>query len=733
MTTQPPKAQRHSTSSTIHGDTRVDEYAWLRDRDDPDVIAYLEAENEYTEATLAHLAPSREMLYDEIRSRVVETDMSVPVRRGPYWYYSRTVEGLNYPIHCRRPFDGEELPPVIGEGDEGGEILYDENLEAGDQEFFSVGILSINPTQQTLAIAVDTKGNERHRLTFRQIEGEDQPSEVIDDVSYGLAWVDDETVLYTRVDDTWRPFQLWRHRVGTDPATDALVYQEDDARFNIGVGRSRDDAVVLVTSSSSTTSETRYLPTDVADAALVVLCARQDGVEHGIEHLTLRNGSAWWLKVTNEDGALDFRLDASRHDGADPAWSTVVPHEPGIRLEGVDAFATCIVVSERKDAETQLRVIPLSDAADLIHDDLESTSWMVTAEARPQTTWIGPNPESDIEVLRVGHTSMVMPSTVAQISLSTHTSTILKQQQIPGGYDPSDYVTYREWATAADGVRVPISVVHHVSLLTSDGRAGDPPRKASPCLLYGYGSYEISTDPTFSVARLSLLDRGGIFAIAHVRGGGELGRTWYDQGHLEHKPNSFDDFIAVADFLIERQVTSPDLLAARGGSAGGLLMGGVANRGPDRFRAILAEVPFVDALNSMLDPSLPLTVGEYEEWGNPTDDAESYATIKSYSPYDNIIETSADGTAFQYPSMLLTTGLNDTRVGFWEAAKFVARLRFANPDNPVLLRTEMGVGHGGPSGRYDAWHEESFVLAWLLEQIQLLDEPIRASGSPRSS
>jgi oligopeptidase B len=722
MESTPPFAQAIPTSVTEHGDTRIDEFSWLKDKTNPATLAYLEAENAYTEERLAHLGPLREHLFTEIRSRIVETDMSVPVRRGPYWYYSRTVEGLDYPIFCRLPYGGEITPPIILDASASEEIIFDENIAAEGHEFFSVGIASVSPNHHTLALAVDTVGNERHELTFRSINGDRVYDEAIHNISYGFAWSSDSSsVFYTRVDDAWRPYQLWRHQLGSDPATDVLVYEEGDERFNIGLGRTRDEQVIIVTTSSSSTSETYYLPADDPESPLTLLCPRESGIEHFVEHVTLENGTQWWLKATNRDGAVNFRLDASPHTNEGVHWTTVIPHRPEIHLGGIDAFSSFLVISERQDGDTQLRVVDLAGTERLDSDNLIQNGWLITSDERPQSTWIGENAENSTRILRVCQSSMIKPHLVAQIDLDSRAITVLKQQEIPGGFNPDDYVTYRTWATSHDGVKVPISVVHRRALLASDGVAGDPPRTPAPCLLYGYGAYEMSMDPSFSTTRMSLLERGVIYAIAHVRGGGELGRHWYDDGHLSAKQNTFSDFIAAADHLHALGVTAPSQLVARGGSAGGLLIGAVANQGPDRFCALIGEVPFVDALNTMLDPSLPLTVGEYEEWGNPTDDPVAYATIKAYAPYENMVRTDSEGRLFRYPAMLLTAGLNDTRVGYWEPAKFTARLRSLNPENPVLLRTEMDVGHGGPSGRYSAWREEAFVLAWMFDQFTITE------------
>jgi oligopeptidase B len=723
----PPQPEQRPVTTTIHGDQRTDAYAWLRDRDDEAVLDHLRAENAWTESRLEHLAEQRSSLFDEIRSRIVETDLSVPVRRGPWWYYSRTKEGLNYPIHCRRRALEHEATPIDPKQDDEEVVLYDENLEAKGHDFFSVGILAASPDHLVLAESTDTVGDERYSLSFRRLDGSPNPSESIDNVSYGFAWAENSsTVFYTRVDDAWRPHQLWRHEVGTDPAHDVLVLEEPDARFNVGVGKTRDGEWIVVSISSSTTSETRVIQATTPTEEPRVLVERVDGVEHGVEHHVNERGERYWLLVTNAEGAIDFKIDIARDDPTmAPSFAPLIAHRPGVRLDGLDAFETALVLSERANAETKLRII------DLTHDtssleagrggDLLEASWEVTTPERPQSTWLGANPETDLRVLRIGQTSMVTPTTVAELDLDTRAISVLKRQEVPGGYDPERYVTYLDWATAPDGTKVPLSIVHRRDLLAERAAPGDEPIAPAPCLLYGYGSYEISIDPTFSATRLVLLDRGIVFAIAHIRGGGEMGRRWYDEGHLAAKHNTFDDFTAVADHLIERGVTSPDRLAARGGSAGGLLIGAIANRSPDRFGALLGEVPFVDALNTMLDPSLPLTIGEYEEWGNPSDDPAAYATIKAYAPYENVAALDADGEARPYPPMLLTGGLNDTRVGFWEPAKLVARLRERVPGVDVLLRMEMGVGHGGPSGRYDSWREEAFVLAWLLEKIGALE------------
>jgi oligopeptidase B len=415
----------------------------------------------------------------------------------------------------------------------------------------------------------------------------------------------------------------------------------------------------------------------------------------------------WFIVLTNED-AKDFRVvtapDAEL--GTTGSWREIVPHRPGVRIEDVDAFSEVLVLSERADAETLVRVVPLRTGSDPFAGDFLSTSWIVPSVASPSSSWLGANPEPEVRSIRVGRTSMVTPSSVLQVALDTRDETLLKQEPVLGEFDPEHYTTMRSWAVADDGVRVPISLVHKKGL-------GLP----APCLLYGYGAYEISIDPSFSHHRLSLLDRGMVFALAHVRGGGEMGRSWYEDGRMEHKTNTFNDFIACARHLVAEGVARPDALAGRGGSAGGLLIGAVANAAPALFTALVAQVPFVDCLTTMLDEDLPLTVGEWEEWGNPAADQDTYYRMLSWSPYDNVTGHDPDGSPRTYPRLLVTAGLNDPRVSYWEPAKWVAKIRAVSPSTKVLLRTELGAGHGGPSGRYDAWKEEALVFAFLLDAL----------------
>ena len=712
-----PSVPQRPHPITRHGDTREDPYYWLMDRDDPEVLEHLRAENDFLASSLQHLAPLEAQLFDEIKRRIEETDISVPVRRGAWWYFERTREGLNYPISCRVPVtDGDSTPPVVDPlvAFAGEQVILDENLEAQGHDFLSVGVLDVSPDDRWVAVGVDFDGDERHRVTVRPLTDAEPLADTLDDVYYGFAWSrDSDYFFYTRVDDAMRPWQVWRHRLGSEANEDVLVYQEDDAQFTVSVGRSRDDEVIVVSIASSTTTEVRYLLADRPTEPLEVLEARRPGIEYGVEHLIAADGTRWWLKITNED-ATDFRLLGRPIE--DDAWRELIAHRPGTRIDGVDAFSACLAISEREDGCATVRIVPLDPAASF-DADLLGHSWLVDGVDRPSTVSLGVNPTFGTDTLRVAITSMVTPNFIADVDLASHELLVRKRQIVRGGYDRDSYVTGRHWVEASDGQRIPVSIVarRDVVRLNEDGTIS--PNGPAPLLLYGYGSYEISIDPGFSSIRLSLLERGVIFAIAHVRGGGEMGRSWYEMGKLAQKPTTFSDFVAVARDLITTGWTEPRRLAIRGGSAGGLLMGAVMNLAPELFRCVVAEVPFVDALTTMLDASLPLTVGEWEEWGDPDASATTYRTMKSYSPYDNVRATNEDGSVRVYPHLFAAGGLNDSRVGFWEPAKWVLKLRDANADNVAYLKTELGAGHGGPSGRYDAWHDEALILAFIISEI----------------
>jgi oligopeptidase B len=713
MESPPPATQRPHTLTTF-GHDREDPWYWLRERDNPEVRAYLEAENAYTEGVLAPLEGLRSALFEEMRSRILETDMSVAVRRGSWWYYGRTEEGKNYGIHCRRPAAGaEELPPA---GEPGGDeqILLDENVLAEGHEYFAVGTAVVSPDHAMLAYGTDTAGDERYELRFRSLDAgaaSDRAVEMVPDTGYGLAWSSaSDIVFYVRLDEAMRPFQLWRHALGTDPSLDALVFEEEDRRFSLGTGRTRDGAFVLVALHSTNTTEWLALPADDPTSEPRIVLPRREGREYAVDHLTpAGDGRGWFVVVTNDE-ALDFRVMVAPDEdlGTTGEWREIIPHRPGVRVEDVDAFSNVLVLSERAEAETLVRVVPLAAGADPWVGEPLAASWLVPSTESPSSTWLGANPEPELTSLRFGRTSMVTPSSVVQLALDTRGETLLKQEPVLGDFDARQYSTRRVWAQAPDGTKVPVSLVHKRGLALP-----------APCLLYGYGAYEHSIDPSFSPHRLSLLDRGMVYAVAHVRGGGEMGRAWYENGRMEKKTNTFSDFIACATHLVAEGIARPDALAGRGGSAGGLLIGAVANWAPELFTALVAQVPFVDCLTTMLDEDLPLTVGEWEEWGNPLADEAAYDRMFSYSPYDNATGRNPDGSPRTYPSLLVTGGLNDPRVSYWEPAKWVAKIRARSPSTRVLLRTEMGAGHGGPSGRYDAWKEEALVYAFLLDALGL--------------
>ncbi len=700
-TAHPPVAKRIPYERVHHGDTVIDEYAWLADKNDPDTVAYLVAENEYTQAATAHLGDLRETVFQEIRGRTQETDLTVPVRRGNFWYYARTVAGQQYIIYCRRAvLPGEVDPPRADDGTPlpGEQILLDGNELAQGHDFFSLGTLDISTDGQWLAYSTDFAGDERFTLHIRNVTTGEVLADTIEDTFAGTAWSADASVLfYLTVDDAWRPDKVWRHVIGTPTSDDVVVHQEDDERFFVSVGLTRSNRYLLVEVDSKLTSEVRYLPADDPMAEPVLIAPRRQGVEYSVEHcLALRvpgqDEPVDAFLILHNDQAQDFAL-AYTPVAAPGAWLPLLAHQPGTRLMSVDAFAGHLVLSLRRDGMTGLRVLPLDS----------SDPYDIAFPEPLYTVGPGDNPEYGTTRLRLHYTSMITPDSLYDADLATGELRLLRRKPVLGGYDPADYEQHREWAVAPDGARVPVSLVC---------RRGTPRDGTAPCVLYGYGAYEASMDPWFAVPRLSLVDRGVVFAVAHIRGGGEMGRAWYDDGKMLAKRNTFTDFVACAQHLVAAGWTTPGRLAARGGSAGGLLMGAIANLAPTAFSAVVAQVPFVDALSTILDPTLPLTVTEWEEWGNPLADPQVYEYMKSYTPYENL-------AAVDYPAILAVTSLNDTRVLYHEPAKWVARLRAVSPGTPVLLKTEMGAGHGGRSGRYDAWHEEAFVLAWVLDRLGL--------------
>jgi oligopeptidase B len=688
---KPPQAKQVPTERTYHGDTITDEYAWLADRADPDTIAYLEAENAYTEAATATLAPLADQIFAEIKARTQESDLSVPVRKGGWWHYARTVEGEQYAVHCRRAVrPGEILPPISADGRplDGEEVLLDGNEVAAGHDFFSLGAFRNSPDQRWLAYSTDFSGNERFTIRIKDLATGQLLADEIPNTYAGCAWSLDGSVLfYTTVDDAWRPYRVWRHRIGTPAAQDSMVFEEPDQRFHVYVHLTRSERYLMIKSGSVLTTEVWMLDAATPEGEFAVVAPRRHGLDYDVEDAGDR-----LLILHNDGGAENFEIATAPY--AQPEdWTPLVPHRADTRLLGLDAFADFIVVYLRRDGLTGLRVLPRHGG-----DEHEIEFPEPVYRVGP-----GANPEYQADRYRLSYTSLVTPGSVYDYDLASGELTLLKRQAVlpsPAGepYRPEDYEQHREWATADDGTLVPISLVC---------RKGTPRDGSAPCLLYGYGSYEISSDPAFLIRVLSLLDRGFVYAIAHIRGGGEMGRSWYTNGKLLHKKNTFTDFIACARHLVRQGWTSQDRLVARGGSAGGLLMGAVANMAPDAFAGIVAHVPFVDALTTILDPSLPLTVTEWEEWGDPLHDPEVYAYMKSYTPYENV-------TGQAYPPIFALGGLNDTRVTYHEPAKWIARLRALADGGPFLLKIEMEAGHGGRSGRYDAWREEALVLAWVV-------------------
>jgi oligopeptidase B len=693
-----PRAPRRPHPLVAHGDEREDDWYWLRDRADPEVIAYLEAENAYTRALLAPTEDLQRRLYEQLRSRIQESDTSAPARKGQWWYYSRTLEGQQYPIHCRRPDPKRELTALTAlaaaeRGEPGEEVLLDENSASAGSDYFALGVFDVSADHRVLAYAIDLTGAERYRLRFRDLDGGSDLEDEIDDVYYSSAWASDSrTFFYVRPDRALRPFQVWRHTLSRPATEDVLVFEEDDERFFVGVGLTDSERYVLVTSESKTTSEVRFVEAARASEPLRMIEPRRQGVEYEVEHAVSPERGDLFVILNNADGAVDFALhEVPVATPAKANWRIVLPHRVGVKLESVDAFAGHLVVAERDNALERLSIISMADGAEHVIEQPEPV-YTITGAA---------NAEFDSTILRFGYTSLTTPLSAVEYDLEARCRTTVKQQAVLGGYDAAAYETVRLWASAADGVKVPVSVVHRRGLALD---------REAPCLLYGYGAYEIPVDPTFSSLRLNLLERGFVFAIAHVRGGGEMGRRWYEDGKLLKKRSTFTDFIACAEHLIDLGYTKPDRLVIRGGSAGGLLMGAVANLRPDLWHAVVAQVPFVDCLTTMQDETLPLTITEWEEWGDPAD-PEVYAYMKGYSPYDNVVEAS-------YPAMYVTGGLNDPRVGFWEPAKWVAKLRALRTERPALvLRTELEAGHAGPSGRYDSWKDEAQVQAFILSSV----------------
>jgi len=678
----PPLAAVRPHRFDEHGNVRIDQYYWLRDRDNPEVIKYLEDENAYTKAVMAHTQALQDRLFEELKGRVRQNDQSVPFRQGSYFYYTRLAEGKDYPIYARKR--GSLTAPE--------EILIDGNAMGLGKPFFQVMGWQISSGEDLLAFAVDTMGRRIASLRIKNLRTGEVFPEVMEHVTGNIAWAEDNrTLFYTRHDSvTLRWNRIYRHVVGTPAATDQLVYEEKDDTYDAFVFKTKSKAFVMIGSSQTLANEYRFVPAAHPDQPFQVLEPRRRGHEYDVDHL----GDYFYIRTN--DAAQNFRLMRTPVTKTARAnWQEVIPNRADVFLQNFEIFKDYLVLSERRNGLTEIRVRPWNGSAEHNLDFGEPA----------YVAYVSTNAEMDTPVLRFGYQSLTTPTSTYDYDMGTRQKTLLKRDEILGGFDPTNYVTERLYTTARDGARVPVSLVYRKGIA-----------RPAPLLLYGYGSYGSSTDPTFSADRLALLDRGFVYAIAHIRGGQEMGRAWYDDGKLFHKKNTFTDFIDVADDLVRRGYTSPDRLFARGASAGGLLMGAVVNMRPELFRGVIAGVPYVDVITTMMDSTIPLTTGEYDEWGNPND-STYYRYMLSYSPYDNVEHKA-------YPNMLITAGLHDSQVQYFEPAKWTARLRAMKTDNNrLILRTNMEAGHGGSSGRYKRWHDVAFEYAFLLDLAGLGDKP----------
>jgi len=685
----PPIARKEHTETPLHGVVLVDDYAWLRDKERPETTAYLEAENAYAEAVLAPLDGLREQLYQEMLSHIKQTDVSVPFRDGEWWYYSRTEEGLQYGIHCRKR--GNAAGP---DNDAAEQVILDGNEMAKGHAFFSIGSTDISDDGRWLAYTTDTTGFRQYTLHIKDLETGETLAGEVERVG-SVVWAADNSTLFYSVEDEQqkRQFQLWRTS-GRQLSGAVLVYQDDDERFNLGVGRTRDGKFIVMESASHITSESWFLPANQPVSGFTIIAPREDDHEYSVDH---RNG-LWYIRTN--DGGRNFRLVTA--PVATPGrehWTERIPHRSNIMLEEIDLFAGFFVACEREDGLPRLRLWNFPG------DGPESEK--ISEIAFPEPAYSAHphiNRNFETTLFRYGYQSLVSPSSVYEYDLVIRTSKLLKEVEVPGGFNRTLYASERVHATAQDGAKVPVSIVYR-----KDKR--EPGR--NPLYVYGYGSYGYSLPLGFSSNRLSLLDRGMVLAYAHIRGGGDLGEPWHDAGKMLVKRNTFTDFIACVEHLTAAGYGDPARVAVEGGSAGGLLMGAVANMRPELFRAVVSHVPFVDVMNTMLDASLPLTVPEYEEWGDPNQE-EYFRYMLSYSPYDNL-------KAMKYPAMLVKTSLHDSQVMYWEPAKYVAKLRtLKTGDNPLLLVTNMQAGHGGASGRYDYLKEIALDYAFLLRELGVI-------------
>lgn len=674
----PPKAEKKAEKLVAHGDERIDNYYWLNNPEDPKVIDFLKKENEYYENMTAHTVKLKNDLFEEMKARIKEDDASVPYKLNGYYYITRFEKGKDYPIYTRKK----------GSLDAPEEILFNVNEMAEGYAFYNLNGISVSEDNKLVSFGVDTLSRRRYDIYIKNLETDEIYPEKIPNTTGGSTWAaDNKTLFYTRKDDkTLRADRIFRHTLGTDASKDQLVYSEDDDTFITYVYKSKSRKHIIIGSYSTLTSEFRTLRADNPLGEFKVFQPRERGLEYNISHY----GNHWYI-LTNKDQATNFKLMKTPEDKTlKENWMDMISHRNDVLLEDMEIFRDYLVVSERSNGITQIRIKKWDGGAD----------YYLPFDNETYTAYPTQNPEFDTQILRYGYNSLNTPASIIDFNMETKEKTVLKETEVLGGkFRKENYQTERLWATAADGKKIPISVIYKKGI-KKDG--------SNPLLIYGYGSYGATIDPYFSSVRLSLLDRGFIFAIAHVRGGEYLGRQWYEDGKLLKKVNTFSDFIAASQYLVDQKYTSPQHLYASGGSAGGLLMGAIANMAPDLYNGIIASVPFVDVLTTMLDDSIPLTTGEYDEWGNPND-KEYYDYIKKYSPYDNVEEKN-------YPNMFVTTGLHDSQVQYWEPAKWVAKLRELKKDNNVLLfHTNMDAGHGGASGRFEALKEVAMDYAFLLD------------------
>ncbi|MFC5281668.1 S9 family peptidase [Arcanobacterium canis] len=703
MTHTAPRAEKRPIERTFHGDTVVDHYEWLRG-DEAAARALVEQENEWFAERTAHLAGLEKKIVGEIAARTKEADVTVPVRKGDYWYWTRTFEGKSYPAFSRARAIGSERPDpdTIGDAEQ---VIYDANVLAQPHEFFSIGGQAISPNGELLALAVDVAGNEEFALTISRIDTGEVVDSSLSKVVYGLAFSPDSSrIYYTRADSAWRSYQIWEHVIGEDPETDRLIYQEDDENFSVLMWESRDGEWLIIHSASTTTSEVRLMPITDAGAEPFVVSERRAGLDYTAD--VAGDQLLIWHNLTN----VGFEVSSAPIGASVPeSWKTVMSAAKGERIVEVAAFAGFAVVLLRSAGSTTLRVLRRIDVQGTDESGAPALSGWSEPEAinAPELSTIdlGANPEWNAQSVLFMTESLLDPATANEWDAATGEVRTLKVLDVPG-YDRSKYVQVREWATAEDGTKIPMTVVYRADL-ERDG--------SNPGFIYGYGSYEISIDPFFAADRLPIFDRGIVYAIAHVRGGGEMGREWYENGKFDKKKNTFSDFVAAAHHLFDTGLVDPRRLAAEGSSAGGLLMGAVTNLAPETFRVVHAGVPFVDALNTILKPELPLTVGEWEEWGNPVESEHIYRYMKEYSPYENVREGEL------YPAILATTSINDVRVSYLEPMKWVQVLRdnVTNDEvtRPILLLTETVAGHGGGSGRYKKWEDRGRELAFIFDQL----------------